>query len=227
MKFQITIDTECRDNGGISPLGESPFAKTIVGFLNGTVSAADVLSNYEDSKIWELLVEFGRILFCSVAYSVSVPTPLPEVSLLPLEKYPVAIASLRIQMSLLNSTMQLLREQIEEVENEADKSVSFDATLRNEAQRSVRRYELLKQNSQYAALKKQMKTSSELKTGYEIELDRLRGEFSAARSLVQQKMLSSIASTSPYFGDDDFEDFLNLQVQKRLQQEIETQSLNN
>lgn len=97
-----------------------------------------------------------------------------------LADYPESIASLETRLNYQNRQIRTLQAAVAEIEFEADKTIAFDASLKNEAQRNVRRVELLAVGS-HSRFALDLQTAIDRRSDVQTELDKLRNLFAVAK----------------------------------------------
>lgn len=98
-----------------------------------------------------------------------------------LTDYPQAIATLQRQILDLEQRIIGMTESVKIFEAEIDKSIAFDSTLKNEAQRKSKKIEMQQQDGDYYQASRLLKESKEKRDSLAIDLEMLRNQFSVAR----------------------------------------------
>jgi hypothetical protein len=98
-----------------------------------------------------------------------------------LKQYPKAIAAQQTQLLELRQAIRQTRGTVAGKELELDRAVAHDDTLKNEAQRKVRRSELVSQDTDLLHLLERLDELDDQKEAAEIELNRLVSQFAIAK----------------------------------------------
>ncbi|MBF2065521.1 MAG: hypothetical protein IGS39_14035 [Calothrix sp. C42_A2020_038] len=98
-----------------------------------------------------------------------------------LSNYPSAIFQAAQRVNEIDSQIMAVQLQINRFEGNADRIISFDVDLKNDAQRKARRFEMLLVNQEYQkALDTQIRLTTE-KANALAYLEYLRNQFSVAK----------------------------------------------
>jgi hypothetical protein len=98
-----------------------------------------------------------------------------------LNDYPQAIAKLQRELLELDQQIIGLTESVTIFLAEIDKQIAFDQTLKNDAQRKVKRIEMQQADPDYYTASRQLKETQEKRALLDIDLQRLRNEFSVLK----------------------------------------------
>jgi hypothetical protein len=104
-----------------------------------------------------------------------------EKGIMHLKQYPKAIATQQTQLLELRQAMRQVRETIAGKEIDIDKAVVFDDTLKNEAQRKVKRSELVHNDVDLLYLLERLDALDDQKKAAEIDLNRLMNQLAIAK----------------------------------------------
>ncbi|WP_448562142.1 hypothetical protein [Trichothermofontia sp.] len=98
-----------------------------------------------------------------------------------LEQYPDAIAQAAQAANALEHQIAIVKQQLANLEAEAEVVVAFDSTLKNDLQRKARRHEVLQANPAYAAAQEQFLQLTTEKANALAYLEQLQNHFSVAK----------------------------------------------
>ncbi len=115
---------------------------------------------------------------------------LPKVSF---SAYPHLIARLGRQINQLDFDIATTKRAIAAIEFTVDSVVAFDLALKNETQRSCRRYELLSQQPEYAELVASLMAKTKQRADLVAEQECLKGEFSVAKLEKRERIAEQLS----------------------------------
>lgn len=98
-----------------------------------------------------------------------------------LNAYPTAIAAAAQSLADLEGKFQACKQAIELAESDADLSVAFDQDLKNDNQRRARKAEILKHDSRYQEMIRDLLLLANDRTDALNDLERLRNQFAVAK----------------------------------------------
>lgn len=112
-------------------------------------------------------------------------------------EYPGVIAGFEREVLRLSQQLRKVQETVNALVNEAERSIAFDADLKNEAQRKAKRLELLGLDERYLSATQMVVQLSDRKAEVEIDLAFYRARFSVlkleVRDRIAQAELRSVA----------------------------------
>jgi hypothetical protein len=116
-----------------------------------------------------------------------------------LKQYPNAIALKQTELLELRQAIAQIQENIALHENQIDYSIAFDTDLKNEAQRKVKRSELMREDVPLLDLRGQLAKLIYQRERLEIDLNCLINKFAIAKlerraAIAQMEMEAQIAS---------------------------------
>lgn len=96
-------------------------------------------------------------------------------------EYPAAIAQVERELLILERQIRVMQEFLHAYGATADREVVFDETLKNDAQRKVRRADLLACNADYQQTLIAYQKQCDCREQLQIDLSQLRNEFSVLK----------------------------------------------
>jgi hypothetical protein len=105
-------------------------------------------------------------------------TPAGELSL---EEYPAAIAAVRLELLQISQDLEMLKDSEAVIIAGLNGQVAADPELTNEAKRKARLEELKLNDRDLLMTKNDLRAAERAKAQKEIELEKLRGEFSVRK----------------------------------------------
>ncbi len=91
--------------------------------------------------------------------------------------YPHAIAKRQYELLELNREIRRHTQSVNFFLASIDRQIAYDTTLKNEAQRKAKRFELMQKDSDYLAASQALDEATEKRDKLTVELDFLRNQF--------------------------------------------------
>lgn len=104
-----------------------------------------------------------------------------------LNEFPKAIANLERHVLKITQTVRNAQAELDQLTAQIDSTIAHDADLRNDAQRKVKRTELMA-DELYQECLKELHHQQDNRTACQIELDLLRNQFTVSKLEVRERI---------------------------------------
>lgn len=109
-------------------------------------------------------------------------------------EFPQQIARAAMHVNELEALILKLRDEIAQLEGQAELIIAFETDLKNDNQRKARKFELLQGKTEYISARTNLIELSLQKSNALAELEQLRNEFSVAKILARTAIAEKLTS---------------------------------